>query len=237
MLTRIPEIIHALEPIKEGEAFFEFTELIESNPVAKKIYYDIECHLSDIEEEQWKLLLPKIVEKFRKHEGDRGWQQAINALQEGIAYSLLKNDGYSEIEFLPRRTSLRTPDLIARRGNAQVTIEVKSINRSEAQIQAQRNMTVQSLGLPLDANFFAKLQSTLDNASEQLAAQQSDEKVIFLFIEFDDSSNEYVLSYLSQIRSWLGTRNMVADKYYIHCHPAFYFASDQSVPPHLIVWP
>ena len=237
MLTRISEIIHALEPIKEDEAFYEFWASYKDEPVIRKVFQDIESHLHDIEEEQWKKLLPKVVEKFRRKEADRGWQQAFNALQEGIAYSLLSRDGYSEIGFLPHRPSQRTPDLIARRGNDQVAIEVKSINRSEAQIQAEKNMTVQSLGLPLDANFFAKLQSTLDNASEQLAAQQSDEKVIFLFIEFDDISNVYVLSYLSQIRSWLGTRNMGADKYYIHCHPAFYFASDQSVPPHLIVWP
>jgi hypothetical protein len=237
MLTRISEIIHALEPIKEGEAFYEFWASYKNNPIQQKVFQDIEFHLDDIEEAQWKKLLPKVVEKFRKKEAGRGWQQAFNALQEGIAYSLLRRDGYSEITFLPRRPSLRTPDLIARRGDAQVTIEVKSINRSEAQIQAEQNMTVQSLGLPLDANFFAKLQSTLDNASEQLAAQQSDEKVIFLFIEFDDTSNEYVLSYLSQIRSWLDFHDMVADHYYVHCQPAHYFSSYLKSPPHLIVWP
>ena len=237
MLTRISEIIHALEPLKEGEAFFGFWSSIENEAIKKKVFYDIECHLNEIEEEQWKQLLPKVVEKFRKREGARGWQQAINALQEGIAYSLLKKDGYSEIKFLPRRQSQRTPDLTARRGSVQVAIEVKNINKSETQIEAEQNMTSQTMGLPLDERFFTKLLSTLDNASRQLAAQHSDEKLIFLFIEFDDISNEYVLSYLSQIRSWLDFHDMVADHYYIHCQPAHYFSSYLSVPPHLIVWP
>lgn len=234
MLAKISEIIHALNPTKEGEAFFQFRSAIGSEPIIKKVFADIGRRLNDIDEEQWKLLLPKIVEKYKKKEKNRGWQQAYNVLQEGIAYSFLKRDGYSEIKFLPRQ-SQSTPDLVAKRGTAEVTIEVKSINKSESQIVAEQDISVQSLGLPLGEKFFAKLQSTLFKASKQLAFQKSDEKVIFLFVEFDDISNQYILNYLCQIRSWLRTHIMLADKYYIHCHPAYYFSSTQSSSPHLIV--
>jgi hypothetical protein len=237
MLTRISEIIHALEPIQEGEAFFEFWASFESEPIIKKVFQDVERHLGDVDEGQWKLLLPKVVKKFKSRDQYRGWHQAFDALQEGIACSFLKRDGFSDIEFLPRRKNRKTPDLIATRGRVQVAIEVKSINPSADEVNARKSGTARPSGVPLNEKFLQKLQSTLEKAAQQLAAQECDERVIFLFIEFDDLSNEYVANDLAQITSWLGTHIMVADRYYIHCHPACYYASAQSVPPHLIVWP
>ncbi len=236
MFLRISQIIEALEPIQRGDYFFEFMVSLDSNPTKKMVFQDIECHLADLHEDQWKLLFPNVVEKFRNEQADRGWQQAINTLYEAIAYSFLKRHGFSEIQFLPRQLSRRTPDLLAWREGLKFAIEVKNINKSDAQIEAEKNMTVQSMGLPLDEKFFAKLHTTLKSAAEQLAFQPSDKKVIFLFLAFDDSSNEYVMEYLSQITSWLQKHDMVADLYFIHCHPAHYFASSVSKPPHLIVW-
>ena len=237
MLTRISEIIHRLEPIQEGEAFFEFWSSVENESIKKKVFEDIECHLQDIDEEQWKSLLPRVVEKFRNRETYRGLQQAFDMLREAVAFSILKRNGFSDIRFLPRMQNQKTPDLTAKRGSTLVTIEVKSINPSEGEIQARQNMTARPSGQPLNERFFSKLQSTLSFASMQLANQQSDEKVIFLFLNFDDSLSEYVVNDLIQIMSWLHTYEMLADKYIIHSHPAYYYASFKSVPPHLIVWP
>ena len=237
MLTRISEIISSLEPIHEGEAFFEFWSSIENGPIIKKIFQDIECHLKDVDEEQWRTLLPRVVDKFKNREEYRGWQQAFDALREAVAFSILKRNGFSEIRFLPPLGKQKTPDLIAKRGSTQIVIEVKSINPSAVEVQARQNMTARPTGQPLNERFFSKLQSTLSRASEQLAAQQCDERMIFLFLDFDDSLDEYLERDLSQIRSWLNLHKMVADKYYIHSHSAYYFASVTSVPPHLIVWP
>ena len=237
MLTRISEIIHHLEPIYEGEAFFEFWSSIENSPIKKKVFEDIERHLEDVDEEQWKSFLPRVVDRFKNREVYRGWQQAFDVLPEAVAFSILKRNGFSDIRFLPLIENLKTPDLIAKRGSTLVAIEVKSINPSEDEIQARRNMTARRSGQPLNEKFFSKLQSTLSFASKQLATQQSDEKMIFLFLDFDDSLSEYVVNDLTQIRYWLHTHEMLADKYFIYSHPAYYFASVNSVPPHLIVWP
>ena len=237
MLTRISEIIQALQPIQEGEAFFEFWPSLETSAVKRKVFHDIECHLADVDEEQWKSLLPRVVEKFRTKVNYRGWQQAYDALHEGIAFSFLKRDGFGDIEFLPVHQTQKTPDLKARRGQRSIRIEVKSINPSKDEIQARQNGTPRCTGQPLTEEFFLKLQKTLAHASEQLATQQCDEKIIFLFLDFDDNLDEYVGDNLAQLKSWLSTHEMLADWYYIQSHPAYYFASVTSVPPHLIVWP
>ena len=237
MLTRISEIIQALQPIQEGEAFFEFWPSLETNAVKRKVFHDIECHLADVDEEQWKSLLPRVVEKFRTKVNYRGWQQAYDALHEGIAFSFLKRDGFGDIEFLPVHQTQKTPDLKARRGQRSIRIEVKSINPSKDEVQARQNGTPRCTGQPLTEEFFSKLQKTLAHASEQLAARQCDEKVIFVFLEFDDLLNEYVENDLRQIKVWLKTHKMFADKYYIHSQPGYYFTSPQSDPPNLIVWP
>ncbi len=58
-----------------------------------------------------------------------------------------------------------------------------------------------------------------------------------MFIEFDDSLNEYVEKNLEQIKNWLANHTMVADRYYLFVHPAFYSVEDVSTAPHIVVWP
>ena len=154
-----------------------------------------------------------------------------------MAILFLMRDGFSEIKFLPALQTHKSPDLIAKREQSQVTIEVKSINPSDVEVQARQNGTPRGTGQPLTEEFFSKLQATLTNAAKQLATQQCDEKMIFLFVHFDNILNEYIENDLAQIKSWLSNHKMVADRYYIHTHSAFYYASSLSAPPHLIVWP
>lgn len=92
-------------------------------------------------------------------------------------------------------------------------------------------------GEPLKAEFFSKLESVLSNAGKQLSSFDCERREVFVFIEFDDSLNEYVENNLEQIKSWLASHNMLADRYYLFAHPAYYSATTFSPGPYVIVWP
>jgi hypothetical protein len=236
LFPRLGQLVDCLNPISEGDDFFDFWASLESNSVKRKMFMEIETHLSKVSSEVWIQALPEISKKFKKRSGRRGWQDAFDALRECICMSYLLDLGFDRICFVPRST-VRTPDIQAVFRGEICGIEVKSINRSDDEIERRKSSGPGSAGLRLSPLFFSKLASTLETAGNQLRQFKCRKGIVFTFLEFDDSLNEYVASNLSQISEWLRTQTMRADQYYFVAPPAYYGSTTRDGPWHIVSWP
>lgn len=238
-LPRIYELRDLLHTLgAPGTYFKNFDAPME--PLKRKNFLDIEADLRGLDIAAWNALKIKAAPLFERRHPKRGWQAAFDILNQAKAYNYLVTIGCTAVEFIPESKvrGEKTPDLQAMSRSVRVLCEVKTINISDNEASVRTQQSVGSVGLELPAQFFAKLSSTLEVASAQMASYRSGEQVrcvAFVVINFDDSLHEYVDDYWQQLERYdfggsVGTLEAV-----FWSKPAFYSASVNSRPPLVLV--
>ncbi|MSP76849.1 MAG: hypothetical protein EXR12_12015, partial [Rhodospirillaceae bacterium] len=135
-LPRVYELVASLRGAPKSY-FRNFTASLRDNPIKRKHFIDIEVELAALDAAAWDHLKANVGPLFIKGEKLRGWQGAFSELNEAKVYNFLVRRGYTNVEFIPRRSDAKTPDLRAKVGNIDVLCEVKTINRSERAVLAR----------------------------------------------------------------------------------------------------
>jgi hypothetical protein len=176
---------------------FEFS--IASNPLKWKQIAHMEAELAGLDDAAWDHLKGKAGPLFAKHHATRGWESALNELNEARAYNYLVSRGCTDVTFIPRLET-KTPDLRARLGETDVLCEAKTINKSEIAVNARMQQAVQSIEARLPDEFFEKIAATTKSAAKQMADYcKNTRRFVFFVINFDDGLHEHVDDYLVQI--------------------------------------
>jgi hypothetical protein len=225
-LPRVYELVASLKDAPRSY-FKNFVTSIRDNPLKRKHFIDIEAELARLDAVAWDHLRTKVGPLFMKKEKVRGWQGAFSELNEAKAYNFLVRRGCTSVEFVPRRSDTKTPDLRAKLGSVDVLCEAKTINRSERVVARIRN-DVRSVSNRLPTEFFTKLTSTIGRADQQMAAYSSApdiERIVYLVVNFDDSLHEYVDDYLAQIQQRKEEFVVPGLEIVLDVKPKFYSAS------------
>ncbi len=235
-LPRVYELVASLKGAPKSY-FKNFAASLRDNPIKRKHFIDIEAELAALDAAAWDHLKTKVGPLFMKGEKIRGWQGAFSELNEAKAYNFLVRRGYANVEFIPRRSDAKTPDLRAKVGNTDVLCEVKTINRSERAAVSRTKVIATSTPSLLPVEFFSKLALTIRGADQQMAAFSSApemKRIIYLVINFDDRLHEGVDDYLVQISEKREEFMMPGVEVILDVKPEFYSATSVSPASHIL---
>ena len=145
---------------------------------------------------------------IKRSPNGRGWSQLVSILNEARGYIYLSEIGCTNIRFIPSITKkgIETPDLIGELNAARVLCEVKTVQISDSEIQARRNIEVRSVETSLTPEFLNKLDDTLDKARNQLFAYEGGGealRIVFVVLNFDDWPGAHKRNYYKQIDAHL----------------------------------
>ncbi len=235
-LPRTYELVASLKGAPRSY-FKNFAASLRDNPIKKKYFVDIEAELASLDPAAWDHLRTKVGPLFLKKEKVRGWQGPFSELNEAKAYNYLVRSGYTSVEFVPRNSDIKTPDLRAKLGGVDVLCEAKTINRSTRAIVAQLQNPVSSVAILLSKEFFLKIASTIRRADLQMAAFSMAvdiKRIVYIVINFDDWLHEYVDRYLIQIQEREKEFVLPGLEIVVDAKPKFYSASPLSETPHML---
>jgi hypothetical protein len=231
-LPRTYELVASLKGAPRSY-FRNFVASLRDNPIKRKYFVDIETELAALDPAAWDHLRTKVGPLFLKKEGLRGWQGAFSELNEAKAYNYLVHSGYTSVEFVPRNSDNKTPDLHAKLGDVDVLCEAKTINRSERAILSPAG----SVSVQLSKEFFSKIASTIRRADLQMAAfslETDIKRIVYIIVNFDDWLHEYVDDYLTQIQEREKEFVLPGLEIVVDAKPKFYSASSISQDAHML---
>jgi hypothetical protein len=193
-----------------ANAYFQDFETVLLNPLARDRYLSLEATLRALEEDAWQELKIEACQYLvTKDREGRGWQQLFDVLlSQAQGYGYLKSIGCVKIRFVPREGGIKTPDLEALFGSRKVLCEVKTINISDAEVDARRYPFARKGETTLNEKFFSKLNSDITKAKEQLRAHDpvGDAKhCVYVAVHFDEWAGYSDDEYFRQIKEHLLT--------------------------------
>jgi len=214
--TRYPrtfELIDLIEDRCDPQAYFrQFETRVVTEENLRRAWQARECEFGKLSHEAWNRL--KVAAKPHLHKSTanpRAWSQLIDTLNEARGYIYLRSKGCSDPVFIPRakKGGIETPDLEGiRHDQTTIVCEVKTINISDDEVTARRDMKARSIEAELPLPFFIKLEKTLEKAFSQLtcyAPVKATERVALIVPNFDDFFGEYKSTYYAQIDDFLGS--------------------------------
>lgn len=237
-LSRVYELVASLKGAPKSY-FKNFSASLRDNPIKRKHFIDIEVELASLDAAAWDRLKTNVGPLFMKGEKVRGWQGAFSELNEAKAYNFLVRRGYTCVEFIPRRSDTKTPDLRAKMAGVEILCEAKTINRSMRALVARTQALASPVSNFLPAEFFSKLALTIRRADQQMGAFSSSpdaKRIVYLVINFDDWLHEGVDDYLIQITEKRDDFVMPGLEVVLEMKPKFYSATPISPASHILTF-
>ena len=209
----IYELIDAIEDRKSPSVYFrDFESEIEESPSKARIWAAREALFASMDRLSWEALRSEADPYLTAKDAiGRGWSQLIAILNQARAHNYLKRHGCLEIAFVARSSKSRTktPDIKASFVGQEVLCEVKTLEISDDEVKARKEMLGRNIQWELPPQFLAKLSKTIVKAQSQLhsyRASLQSECIAFLVMNFDDWLGEYKSTYYRQIDEHLRGR-------------------------------
>ncbi len=190
-LQRVYELRDFSISLGSRQAYFRRDDDKLSHPWKRQSFIELEGELQGLDTEAWVALKSDALPLLRAKHPTRGWQPLFDTLNEAKGYNYLVRIGCKDVRFIPRSTiaGVRTPDLRAMLGPARVLCEVKTINRSDDEINRWHVGGVGTTLTRLDDKFLNKLVKAIDLAASQLAAFDSEataRRIVYVVVHFDE---------------------------------------------------
>jgi hypothetical protein len=209
---RVSELRDLIEHPSKPSAYFQnFGHPLRDEPERKRAWLQREREFQRLDAPSWQHLKdearPYLTARAAK---GRGWEQLIAILNQARARNYLVDQGCSQVRFIPKaeKQKQKTPDLQAELNGQKFLCEVKTINRSQDELDKQLAGRAGSTTNVLDKAFFKKLNSDLATAKEQMNSYdgQDDVKhIVFFVVNFDEPHGEYKAEYFKQIDQYLAS--------------------------------
>lgn len=205
-----PKLYELYSESRRGSAdnYFEHPNCINAVVRRDEQLYSIESNLQQMDPTAWQAFKAKTIRAVAIV--DRwGWNSELfDRFDEARAYSYLREEGYSNIEFIPESPKARTPDLWANRHDGAVLLEVKTIRESDDENnymtrreKYEREKDVREVTYSLNDAVKGKLEKTVQGAAEQLRYRNkvANRRILFMSIQLDLScATERTLKVLSE---------------------------------------
>lgn len=181
-----------------------------------------------LDNNSWRVLKTKAIEKFKSNHPNRGKAQFFDLLNEALAYEHLLNSGALQAEFIQETKSNKTPDIQFELYDGIFCCEVKTINNSDATIKKYRDEYFGTLDYrKIEDGLFKKLASDILRAENQIN-NKSYKNLIYIIINFDDITGEHLRTYQEQLIQYLNS-NHCDSQIYIRggLHKNFFIHADR----------
>ncbi len=165
---------------------------------ADSMLMEIEDHLQQLDENAWNEFRAKAV-RYVTVTNQWDWnEQLFDRLNETKGYVYLKDQGYSDIHFIPEVSDKRTPDLCGTRYDGHALVEVKTVHESDdvnyyrtrsGKYQGQQKEAREVMS-NLNQALEKKLRACIQTALEQLQYNHEamNRRIVFFVIYLDSSS-------------------------------------------------
>ena len=193
---RLFEIFSESDQDNTSNYFQNFEDDLRS-PLAQTAYERLEGELQQLDKCAWQQLKQKALGSVTVKDGLHRYSQLFDCLNEAKGYIYLKSEGYKQIQFIPRREEIQTPELVGCCGKHKVLLEVKTLNQSEKETKLINsnsqpgNSKQLILSQPgLSDEFKRKIMDKVLQANSQLMSYADDEvhrRIVFLIINLDIS--------------------------------------------------
>ena len=203
-MQRIQELVDEVRARYPNDDFFSnFEQSCHENKLKREFYLTYESTLVDLDDEAWIALKEKCIRHFKNHREGQLKTGFFAQLNEAFAYKYLVSHGYSNVVFLHEGIT-KQPDL---RFESQTVVgfcEVKSIGISDEEIsrRASRECFDGSSYARLSHEFIKKLQDKI-NTSKTQVGDLSRTHLVYVVIEFDDFTHDYLAEYRQQLHEFV----------------------------------
>ena len=202
-LPRLYELRDLIPDLASPDAYFpaDFETRLMGEPSPLSVFDCWEKKLQFLDEEAWKALKNEAAPYLTRRDPRRRWRQLFDILGQVDAYRHLRNIGCSRIRFIPR-SATRTPDLEGTLDSGRVLCEVKTINISDAEVDARGKVTSATISSQLDDRFIRKLDLAIATAKDQLHTYDPTgdaRHLVYCNIKFDDWVGYYETYYWRQL--------------------------------------
>ena len=192
---RLYELYCESDQANEANYFTAFGDVLRM-PLARSRYEQLEEELKQLDNIAWKEFKERVLRYVTTRDSRREYNQLFECFNEVKGYLYLKSEGCKEIHFIPEEKNIATPDIRAHRGSSVVLLEVKTINKSEAEIdwlianselrdgRMQAKQVLQGLGDPLKH----KIAEKISDAKRQLLdypCKGVKRRIVYLVINLD----------------------------------------------------
>jgi hypothetical protein len=194
----------------------------------KREYFErIEADLQRLDASGWEALKGRMT-RWPKTAPDpqRALEPLYDALNEVKAYNYLQDTGCSHVRFIPvsEVSGQKTPDLGADDHGREVLCEVKTINRSEVEVDRAQSGGVGTSTDQLTSALLEKIRKICSAAKDQMLRYDgsgSARKIAYVFVNFDD--HEYSSAYLAQLEQFRTTDPVPGLEIVFDSHPPWGF--------------
>ncbi len=190
-LPRLYELKDQIKQPNSPNAYFQDFESKLRNPHIKKKYLDLEQELRGLDSGSWKSLREEASPYLIKNNNTkRGWESLFNILNQARAYNYLKKIGCTNIQSIPPARK-KTPDLQGMMDSVKCICEVKTINVSEEEVNANKEAMdrgygpVRTVECQLGSGFFKKLNAVIKKAQGQLVSDDKVKRLLYINLNFD----------------------------------------------------
>ncbi len=181
-----------------------------------------EVDLQGLDEAAWAAIKEKLKHwpKVRTHE-HRALEPLYEILNEAKGYNYLKRIGCSNIRFVSvsARQIGKTPDLAAEHGGQQVLCDVKTINRSDNEVERIRTGGVATSPERVPDELVTKIRKTAESARAQItcyAPGGTAQRIAYFVVSYDEQ--DYSTLYQAQLKHEFSTNPVKAIQVIITDH-------------------
>jgi hypothetical protein len=198
-LIKFPRLNQLYERIGPSEPNNVIAGYIEWGKLDSLVLNDaewLEGNLVRLEPKAWEDLIVKLRRYSCSKQKSSGRRQFWELLNELRGYVLLKDRGYSEIDFIPEENEKRA-DLIGK-SPTRVILEVKTINRSDDDRERERKRTDPIFSARKKVGKYERRGDIIDlSAFANKLSKKSDPISTFLWEQLDKSTQELLANYAS----------------------------------------
>ena len=184
---KLYELYRESDQADEANYFTAFDNILRM-PLARFHYEQLEEELRQLDNVAWQEFKQKALAYVTTKDSRRGYNQLFECFNEVKGFFYLKTEGCQKIHFIPE-ANITSPDLRACYRSSTVLLEVKTINKSEVEIDwfiaaPQAKEAIQGLGDPLKR----KIVDKISEAKRQLLDYVSEgvkRRIVYLVINLD----------------------------------------------------
>ena len=185
------------DQVNSENYFKEFGDALKM-PLARSYYDQLEKELEQLDDIAWQEFKQKVLKYVTINDSHRGYNQLFECFNEVKGYLYLRSEGCDKINFIPEGDEER-PDIRASYKSSVVLMEVKTINKSDAEIEWVRmNAEIGADGIRhpeakevqrgVNDQLKLKIKDTNFKAKNQLLAYHCEgvmRRIVYLLINLD----------------------------------------------------
>ena len=211
--------LYELRDLGGQEGYFSDIDERLDDPLSYRKLAELADLLNRLDEKSWKYLKGECKPFLCSVNGDRGWSQLFDRLNEAEGYGYLLDRGCSSPKFIRPNNNGQAPDLEASDGTLEYLCEVKTINRSDKEIKRREKGEVKDVSYMLSDELKCKLKDVAGNAVSQLRAYPGAEnktKIALFIICLDDWQPEPRRTIFPEIRTFLNELGESGIEFVLH---------------------